>query len=230
MSATNIIQSTIQGIPAPQPYYADDFMVCGILMCTFIMAAVLSDRKHYFVRLLKAFFLPRESSMEGVRTTDIIHLRVSMYVVSLSSMALLLTAAVASTPSETMNYGQFWLLSVASVALFYLLRLGVFSLTNRIFFDSATTTAWEQAYACWTLLSSIPFYLLAIAVIFFNLSPHVVLLLLTVCVALLQIWLLYKAFHICSMKKDGILQIFVYLCALELMPLLVVGKALVLFV
>ena len=224
------MQSTIQGIPVSQPYYADDFMICGILMCTFIMATVLSDRKHYFVRLFKAFFLPRESSMEGVRTTNIIHLRVSMYVVSLFSVALLLTTAMESTPSGTMSYGQFWLLSVVSVVLFYLLRLGVFSLTNRIFFDSVTTTAWEQAYASWTLLSCIPFYLLAVVVIFFDLSSHVVLLLLTMCVALLQICLLYKAFHIFSIKKYGILQIFVYLCTLELMPLLVVGKALVLFV
>ena len=230
MSTSSIMLPAFQGVPVSQPYYADDFLVCGFLLCTFIMATVLSDRKHYFVRLLKAFFLPRESSMEGVRTTNISHSRVSMYVVSLSSVALLLTTAVASAPSGTMNYGLLWLLFVASVALFYLLRLGVFALTNRIFFDSATTAAWEQAYACWTLLSCIPFYLSAVATIFFNLSSHVVLLLLTICVILLQICLLYKAFHIFSAKKYGILQIFVYLCTLELMPLLVAGKALVLFV
>ena len=37
-------------------------------------------------------------------------------------------------------------------------------------------------------------------------------------------------YYIFSAKKYGILQIFVYLCTLELMPLLAAAKALVLFV
>ena len=230
MNTVNVLLATTRGIPASLPHYADDFIVCGILVCTFILAIILSDRKRYFVRLLKGFFLPRENSIEGVRTTNIIYLRISMYVVSLASIALLLTMSAVDSSLASMNCGVIWSLLCASVILFYLLRVGIFAITNRIFFDSVTTFAWEQAYASWTLLSSVPLYLLSVIAVFFDLSSHVVLLLLVICVALLQICLLYKAFHIFSTKKYGILQIFVYLCTLELMPLLVAGKALVLFV
>ena len=41
------------------------------------------------------------------------------------------------------------------------------------------------------------------------------------------IGLFFKAFHIFLAKKYGGLQLFVYLCTLELIPLLLVGKALV---
>ena len=230
MNTATVLLNTIQGIPAPRPHYADDFMVCGILVCAFILAAVLSDRKGYIIRLLKGFFLPRENSIEGVRTTNIIYFRISMYIVSFASVAFLLTISAVGASWAAMSCGEMWLLSCVSVVLFYMLRVGVFAATNRIFFDSVTTFAWEQAYACWTLLSSVPLYLLTVVAVFFNLSAHVVLLLLVICVALLEICLLYKAFHIFSAKKYGILQIFIYLCTLELMPLLVAGKALVLFV
>ena len=56
MNAADVLLNTIQGVPALKPYYADDFIMCCVLMGAFIMAMVLSDRKHYFIRLFKGFF------------------------------------------------------------------------------------------------------------------------------------------------------------------------------
>ena len=220
----------IQAIPISQPHYANDLWVCGILVCTFCMAAVLSDRKHYLTHLLKGFFLPRENAIEGVRTSNIVYLRISMYVVSLASAALLLALYISGKAPTTMEDGLLWLTAGIGAGLFYLLRMGLFAITNRIFFDPTTTKAWEQSYANWSILSSIPLYLVAVVAIFTNLSSQAILLLLVICLAALEMCLLYKAFHIFSAKKYGILQIFIYLCTLELMPLLVAAKALVLFV
>lgn len=225
-----LLGEVVEAIPAIQPHYTDDLVVCGFLACTFILAIVLSDRKHYFSRLLKEFFLPRENTIEGIRTTNIVYMRIFMYVVSFSSAALLLTLYATDCTLGTMGRGMLWLTTVAVLTLFYLLRLLLFGATNRIFFDSATTKAWEQGYACWTILSCIPLYLLGTIAIFFNLAPQAIFWMLAVCVVALEICLLYKAFHIFSAKRYGILQIFIYLCTLELMPLLVAGKALVLFV
>ena len=229
MSISNTILQ-IQAIPISQPHYANDLWVCGILVCTFCMAAVLSDRKHYLTHLLKGFILPRENAIEGVRTSNIVYLRISMYVVSLASAALLLALYISGKAPTTMEDSLLWLTAGIGTGLFYLLRIGLFAITNRIFFDPPTTKAWEQSYANWSILSSIPLYLVAVVAIFTNLSSQAILLLLVICLAALEMCLLYKAFHIFSSKKYGILQIFVYLCTLELMPLLVVGKALVLFV
>lgn len=233
MSTTMTVANTllqIQAIPMPPPHYTNDYMVCGILICTFILAAVLSDRKHYFRLQLKSFFLPRENSIEGVRTTSIVYLRIAMYIVCLFSTTLLLAIFAADKTSSTMGYGTLWITASAAIALFYILRTLIFAATNRIFFDSSTTIMWEQSYACWTILSSIPLYLLSVIAVFFNLSSNTIPLIFAIGLGLLEMCLLYKAFHIFSTKKYGILQIFVYLCSLELMPLLVAGKALVLFV
>lgn len=219
----------IQAIPVSHPHYFDNFLVCGILACTFILAIVFSDRKRYFSRLLKEFFLPRESTIEGIRTTNIVYQRLVMYFVSFGSIALFFALYASDRLLGNMGYGVLWLISCVSIVLFHLLRRGIFAITNRIFFDPATTKMWEQSYACWIILSSVPLFVLSVIVLFLNIPSQTALLLLTICIALLEMCLLYKAFHIFSVKKYGILQIFIYLCTLELMPLLLVGKALVLF-
>ena len=114
--------------------------------------------------------------------------------------------------------------------LLYLLKTLLFVITDRIFLDKAIQIAWECSYGNWVILSAIPLYLLTVVAVFFDLAPLTVLWLFGICVVFLEFCLLYKALHIFLPKKYGFLQIFLYLCALELMPLLVAGKALVLFV
>ena len=218
----------IQAIPTSSPHYSNELWVVGVLVCTFILGAVFSDRKHYYAHLLRDFFLPRERAVEGTRTTTVVYMRMGMYLVGLFSVSLLLAMAF---ENSIVMMGDFylWTLIGGIVALCYLLKVLIFATTNRIFFDPTTVALWENSYAVWTVLSSFPLYLLCLCVLFFNVSSQFILLLLGTGIVMLEICLLYKAFHVFSSKKYGILQIFVYLCSLELMPLLVAGKALVLF-
>lgn len=227
---TTTLTERIQAVPVLQPLYADDLVVGGLIVCGIILAAVLSDRKHFLPRLLKGFFLPRENNIEILRTANAIHMRMGMYLVAFFSAGLLLATCVSGKPSLIVGSGLLWLLATAAVTLLHLLRLLLFVMTDRIFFDPTTQKAWEHSYANWTVLSSVPLYLSAIVAVFFDLPPHTLLLLLGGCIVLLEICLFYKAFCIFSGKKHGILQLFVYLCTLELIPLLLAGKALVLFV
>ena len=220
----------VQGIIASKPHYTDDLWMVGLLACTFVLAAVFSDRKRYFAHLLREFFLPRERAVEGTRTTSVVYMRAGLYLVAFSSLSLLLSICASSLSEVAQGHAALWLWAGGGVAAFYLLKLLLFAATNRIFFDYSTTATWEQNYAGWTILSAIPLYLLCGVALFFNLPSHTILLLLGIVGGLLEICLFYKAFHIFSAKKHGILQIFVYLCTLELMPLLAAAKALVLFV
>lgn len=92
--ADTILIGEVQAIPMSKPLYTDNLIMCGLLVCAFVIAIVLSDRKHYFARLLKDFFLPRETRIEGNRTTDVIYLRTFMYAISLASTAMILALYV----------------------------------------------------------------------------------------------------------------------------------------
>ena len=230
ISDTITLTERIQAVPVARPLYADDIMVGGLIVCGLVLAAVMADRKGFLPRLLKGFFLPRENAVENVRTTNVLYMRIGMYIVTFASAGLLLTIYTMGKSIGISNDGVLWLLSTAAVVLFHLLRVLLFVLTDRIFLDSFTLSAWEHSYSNWAILAGIPLYILAVMAIFFNLAPSTVLWLLGATFILIEICLLYKAFHIFSGKKYGILQLFVYLCTLELIPLLVAAKALVLFV
>lgn len=229
MRMLNLVAEPIPYILVSPPCYTDNFMVCMLLVCALILAAVLSDRKHYLSQILKGFFLPRENTIKGAHTTRAVYQRIGMYAVNLISVSQLLAVYVAERGHWTCGYGKLCLFSGIAVVLFYLFKVLLFALTDRIFFDFSTTKAWEQGYARLNVLSSIPLYLLAVAAVLLGVPLNVLSWMFVVVFVLLEICLLYKAFHIFLPKKYGILQIFVYLCALELMPLLVAGKALVLF-
>lgn len=220
----------VQAIPASQPLYTDDFMIGCIIVCGLIIAAVISDRKHFLSRLLKDFFLPRESAIENLRTTSVAYMRVGMFAVTFFSVGILLAVYASDKSPDRISTCTLWLLGTVSSALLHLLKVVLFTMTDAIFLDKPTRSAWERSYTNWGLLSGIPLYFLTVVAVFSNLPSSIVLLLLGICIAMLELCLLYKAFHIFSGKKYGILQLFLYLCTLELIPLLVAGKALVLFV
>lgn len=229
ITSTSLFAAHMQGIPTLQPLYTDDLMVGGLLICGLILTTILSDRKHFLSRLFKGFFLPRENAFEAVRTTSVAYMRMGMYIVTGASLGLLLVAYTTDPSGAPDRRLLPWLLATGCVVLFHLFRVLLFVLTDRIFLDKETQTIWEHSYANWTILSGIPLYLLAVVTIFFNLTPESILWFLAGCTLLLELCLVYKAFHIFSGKKYGILQIFMYLCALELIPLLIAGKALVFF-
>lgn len=227
---TTILASWVQGITASQPLYADNFMTCVLLACGLILATIMADRKCYLSRLIKSFFLPRDHSGESVRTSNIIYMRVGMYLITFASVGLLLTAYAAEKTTSTIGNALLWATASAATTLLYLLRMTLFLVTDRIFLDPPTRQSWELSYANWIILSAIPLYLAAAATIFLDLPQWSILPILGTCVILLEICLLYRAFHIFSGKKYGILQLFAYLCTLELIPLLIAAKALVLYV
>lgn len=232
MNAVDSIALTerVQSIPAAQPFYTDDLMVSGIIVCGLILAMVMSDRKHFLSQLLKGFFLPRESAIENLRTTNVTYMRMGMYTVTFFSVGLLLAMLASEKSIDITDTYMMWLLGATASALFHLVRVLLFAMTDAIFLDKPTRLAWERNYANWAILSGIPLYLLTIIAVFFDLPPDTILTLLGTCIATLELCLLHKAFHIFSGKKYGFLQLFLYLCTLELIPLLIGGKTLVLLV
>ena len=205
-------------------------MIGGLIVCGVIFAIVLSDRKLFLPRLFKAFFLPRENSLESMRTTNVAYMRWGLNIVAATSFGLLLTIFAVKNSWSIEDTRLYWLFATVFVALFHLTRVILFAITNHIFLDKSTHIAWKRSYANWAILSSIPLYPLAVVAVFFSLTPSTILWLLGGCTILLESCLVYKAFHIFSGKKYGILQLFMYLCTLELIPLLIAGKALVFFV
>ena len=218
---------SIQGIPTVQPLYADDWFVGILLVCFFIVAAVLSDQDNFLGNLVKEFFLPRKSTDDGIKTSNKFYMRLGLYGVTFMSMALFFTVFLVR---EGMPYAyrELLLFFVAFMAI-YILKQGIYRAVNWVFFDRGHIMLWRYYYSNWIILSGISIYLVAAGAVLFDLCSEVIAFLLVLHVSLTEMCLFFKAFQIFSSKKYGGLQLFVYLCTLELIPLLLVGKGLVIF-
>ncbi|MBR5841244.1 MAG: DUF4271 domain-containing protein [Bacteroidaceae bacterium] len=220
----------IQGIPSMEPLYANDGFVSVLLVCFFVIAAILSSGENIISTTIKNLFRPHEETNEGVRTTSAQYQRIGMLGISLLSTALVMTVYLIGRGHFTSAAESYFLPLLFGIFIgIYLLKIGVFNAINWVFFDRSQMVAWRQSYANCIMLAGIPMFMLAIASVFLELSQRGLTILLLLCIITLEICLFFKAFHIFCAKKYGVLLLIVYLCTLELMPLLLAGKALVLY-
>ncbi|MBO7267761.1 MAG: DUF4271 domain-containing protein [Bacteroidaceae bacterium] len=221
----------VQGIPDHVPLYADDLLVALLLGCFFVMSAVLSDKEEFLGGILKGFFLPREdASGEAPNTVRALYMRLGMLVVSFLSVAVLISAYVLQRVDLGLSIGALIMYSFVALLVLYVAKQGLYWIVNWTFFDTRRAELWRNCYDSWQMLSGVLAYLCALCVVFGDWSASTVVKALLVWLVLAEIGLFFKSFHIFLAKKYGGLQLFVYLCTLELIPLLFIGKALVLYV
>lgn len=218
----------IEGIPIMEALYTNDLFLCILLACFFLITAVLASNENVLGSILENFFKPREHT--GTKTTSAIYLRLGMYGICFISTALFLTVYfVYQGDLDTAQGNRLLPLLLVFIVIAYLLKLALFKVVNWVFFDKAHTLSWEQSYADWTLVSGIIMYVIALLTVLLDFSAHTLIIWAITYIVLIEICLFFKAFHIFCIKKYGSLQLIVYLCTLELMPLLLAGKALVLY-
>ena len=219
----------VQGIQAQQPLYADDCFVGLLLVGFFVIAMVLSDRKNFVGNLLGSFFLARKNTGEGVKTVSTFYMKMGLFANAFMTSALFMTMYVSRLAGAPVQYPLLLALFVG-VLLVYLLKQGVYRAVNWVFFDKAHTAAWQHSYADWVLLSGLLMYIVCVAAIFFDLCSRGMAILLVAYLVISEICLFFKAFRIFLAKRYGGLHLFVYLCTLEIIPLLLAGKLLQIFV
>ena len=213
-----------------EPLYANDCFVSVLLICFFVIAAILSSGENILSTTIQNFFHPHEDTNEGVRTTSAQYQRIGMLGISLMSTALVMTVFLMRRRHLACVPADYFLPLPFGVSIGVdLLKIGVFNAINWVFFDHSQMVSWRQSYTNCIMLSGIPMFVLAIVSVFLELSQRGLTILLLLCIITLEICLFFKAFHIFCAKKYGVLLLIVYLCTLELMPLLLAGKALVLY-
>lgn len=217
----------IQSIPAEQPLYANNCYVAILLVGLFILVVALADKGNLLGNMLNQFFLPRKRTDEGVKTTSSQYIQLGLFVNAFIATALFLTIYIIRRGNYDVvhNYRILCMLFVALIAAF-LFKQGVYKAVNWVFSDKSQILLWQHCYANWAIISGLSMYVTTIITVFFDLCSTTMTILLITHIILTEICLFFKAFHIFLTKKHGGLQLFAYLCTLEIMPLLVASKAL----
>ncbi|MBO4444442.1 MAG: DUF4271 domain-containing protein [Bacteroidaceae bacterium] len=214
-----------------QPFtlIGDDIVIGILLLCFLIIAFALADRSHYIHQLIYGYsFGHSRSQSDNIRTSRSFYLRTTLILQSFISFALII-AYFFWRKGYITDSTQCWKYIVAgtvAAGLYMFVKFLLYLIVNSTLYSKKQTDAWTQVYGDTFIFAGILFFVFAVVCISFEVSLPFVVIGMSSILGLIEIWLIIRAFHIFFTKRYGLLQLFVYLCTLEIIPLLVIGKIL----
>lgn len=224
----------VAGDPVPYTVRGDDAVTCMLLACFVLAVAAFAYDRQSILQQLKDFFLaPRADHSSSAETGNRFHLHIYLFL-GLQTCLLLaisyyfyITHYVEATYTFGVPYVAIAIFS-AVFAAYFACKVIVYTLVNVVFFKSKKTKQWTRTLIFITALEGIALFPAVILQVYFNLPMQNVVYYFIFVLVLTKILTFYKC-HIIFFRQIGdFLQIILYLCALEIVPLLSLGGVLVL--
>jgi len=217
---------------SPHQHYPSDWIVSSFLASLIIVAWL---RFFYFKRLRQIYYTPlsrrflniltREGSLFKERIAAALTL---IYIFTFSLfLSLILKDLIPGTISRFSDY-QVFVICAAGLVVFWFVKIYVIRFLGVVFRTISYTQDYLQNTLAFLFITGL--ILLPLLILTFFLHSNIFLYIILIIIGLLYFFRLMRGFFIgISLKKFSYLFLFVYLCALEILPLLVILKGLYLF-
>ena len=212
----------IAGDPVPYTVRNDNAITCMLIFC-FVMALVsFAHSRQYILRQLKDFFyIPRSSKSSDEDPSNRFQLFLSLQTCLLLAITYFFYIThyvtdtfVLDTPYEII--GIFFGVFIA----YFIAKNIVYSIVNNVFFSSKKNRHWIWTLTFITALEGIALFPAVMLQVYFNLPMQNVVYYFIFILVLTKILTFYKCWVIFFRQISVYLQIILYLCALEIIPLL----------
>jgi hypothetical protein len=206
-------------------------MVTSLLLFCFIIFVVsLAHSQHFIVRQFKSiFYFPQTETPVSETTSE---LRFQFFLVLLNCLLMGIATYIYIThyitdtfsiDSDIIIVGIF----VAAFAGFFLLRCLLYTIVNAIFFYGKKTLQWNKTLLFVTALEGVLLFPAVLMQVYFDLALQNVAYYFIFVLIFAKLLTFYKCWVIFFRRNGFFLQIFLYFCALEIIPLLVFASAMV---
>jgi hypothetical protein len=210
----------------------NDNVITGLLLGCFILA-LLSFARTGGILLRQAkdfFFAPKIGTTTVSETTG--EFRFQSFLVMQTCLLLALLAFFYANDYIADTYvlsSQYQLIGIyfAVILGYVLLKMMLYSGVNWVFFESKKIGQWSQFLLFIFSIEGILLFPLVILQVYFDIGLRNTLICSLVIIILLKILSFYKCFDIFFKRTSVFLQIILYFCALEVLPLLSLGAVLV---
>lgn len=211
----------------------NDSMITIILFASLMLVAyVLSNGKKHLLQQLKYLIVNRErNNLFDNPTTGYAHYTplLILHTCMLSGVCLYYYSAN-TQPALFQLYPHSLLLGgyVGSILVLLLAKYLCYGFINWIFFDKISNKAWINIYndsIIWSGFFLLPIILL---VVYFDLSLIISLFLVSIVIIISKIVLFYRGFSIFFKNFYGCFHLILYLCALEILPDVLLWESIVL--
>ena len=220
----------VSGMPIDYELRNDDVVTSVLLLSFVIMAWVIAASWRFLRTSIKDFFYHRTRANLFIDRADTI-LRGRFFLVLQTSFlqGLLFFGFVQAMLPEVFEGVSYLLLSLSTLIIlgYYGAKLLLYRCVNHVFFDRESNSAWDNYYLVSILTTGALLLPLTLLVIFFDLAYQEAIIAYILLMAIIKMLLLYKCYRTFFNGAVGYLLIILYFCALEIVPYVLLGGALV---
>ncbi len=221
----------VAGDPVPYTVAGDNFVTSLLLFCFFLACVAFSQSRQFVIRQAKTFFHPPRIGTTVISETSS-ELRFQLLLVLKTCLLISIGYFFYSRASisDTFAVEQYQVITIYAciVASYFLLKTLLYSIIGWVFFEKKKNEQWLKAYLFLTSTEGILFFPAVMLVAYFDLSLQIAVIYALVILGLVKILSFYKSYLIFFRGKGAFLQIILYFCALEMIPLLALLGGLVL--
>ena len=225
-------QFGVAGDPIPYTLRGDNF-ISGILLVSFVVLVVsLAHSRRFIIKQLKGFFYSHTDS-PITETTD--EVRFQIFLMGLSGLLMSVTVYQYATYYVADTYiidSEILLIAIfATCFLIYaLMKTVLYTIVNSVFFTPKLNQRWLKLFIFLYALEGIAIFPGAMLAVYFSISLKNIVYYFCFILFFFKILTFYKCWSIFFRQKGGFLQTFLYFCALEIVPLLILTSGMLLLI
>ncbi len=221
----------VAGDPVPYTIAGDNLITSLLLGCFFLGAIALAQSRRFIARQAKNFFfVQRSATTELTETSSELHFQLFLVFQTCLLFALGWFFYTQTYVASTFIIDHYKIIGIFTgiIATYFLVKLILYSFTGWVFFDKKKNVQWLKSILFLFSMEGLFLFPVIMLQAYINLPLRSVLIYGVFVVLIVKLLTLYKLYLIFFHRKGQILQIFLYFCALELMPLGVLVEALAL--
>lgn len=228
-AATRQSEHRVDGEPLPYRFRNDSYVTLALLLSVVMMVWVVTRSGAYFMKSVREALKPSGATWSA-KTNSEMRGQVFMVLETCFTLGVLTFYYVqthlprifaATSPYEVL------LFTSGLFAAYILVKMGMYAAVNAIFFDHRTVRAWNEIFLLYLLLIGVGMLPVVLLAVYFDASYEIITALSIGVLVLGKIFLVLKSHAIFIRSKFNFLHNILYLCALEIVPPLVLWRSLI---
>ena len=213
----------VAGDPVPYSIARDNVITLLLLGCFVLALIAYAKSKGFILRQAKDFFRPPHNEKLTSISETSGELRFQLFLVLQSSllMALIFFFYVQRNITDTFIIDQYQAIGVfaAIITAYAMLKAVAYSVTGWVFFDRRRNDLWMKSFLFLLAMEGVCIFPIVMLRAYFDMPVHTTLLSTAIVLGIFKLLSLYKSYLIFFRNGGHSLQIFLYFCTLEIIPL-----------
>ena len=213
----------VAGDPVPETLSTDSLISGLLILCFLLMTLAFSRISGFFGRQIKDFFYLQKGEHSVEETGDEINFQVIFSIITCFTCSLLYYLYVLTMVDNTFVFStEHLLLGVIFLvmAAYFLLKFLLYTIVNNIMFDGSRNKKFLTTLIFLISMEGVLLFPVLLLCTYFQFPIHNAAIYTFLVVFFFKILIFYKTYVIFFAQKALYVQIFLYFCALEMVPLL----------